>query len=61
LESVDQGINPLDEAFKEDDIAYSQNKALIERHRADSILIGRVSRHQIAVLVKEQQHTLLQM
>jgi len=31
----------LDEACKENDIAYSQNKALSERHRADSILIDK--------------------
>jgi len=31
----------LDEACKEHDIAYSQNKALSERHRADSILIDK--------------------
>jgi len=41
LERDDQGINPLDEAFKERDIAYSQNNALNERHRADSILIDK--------------------
>jgi len=41
LERGDQGINPLDEACKEHEIAYSQNKALSERHRADSILIDK--------------------
>jgi len=40
-EPDDQGINSLDEACKEHDIAYSQNKALSERHRADSILIDK--------------------
>jgi len=35
LERGDQEINPLDEACKEHDIAYSQNKALSEQHRAD--------------------------
>jgi len=41
LKRGDQGINPLDEAYKEHDIAYSQNKALSERHTADSILIDK--------------------
>jgi len=44
LERGDQGKNPLDEACKEHDIAYSQNKALSERHRADSILIDKAWR-----------------
>jgi len=56
LERGDQGINPLDEACKEHDIAYSQNKALSKRHRADSILINKA----LTALVKKQQHTLLQ-
>jgi len=42
LERSDQGISPLDEACKEHDIAHSQNKALSERHKADSILIDKV-------------------
>jgi len=41
LEPGDQGINPLDEACKEHDIAYSQNKALSDRYRADSIFIDK--------------------
>lgn len=34
----DQGINPLDSYCKEHDIAYSQNKSLKERHKADRVL-----------------------
>lgn len=34
----DQGINPLDEACKEHDIAYSQYQDLHKRHEADSTL-----------------------
>lgn len=34
----DQGINPLDAACKEHDIAYSQNKSLKHRHAADYVL-----------------------
>lgn len=34
----DTGINPLDEACKIHDIAYSQTKDLAERHKADKIL-----------------------
>lgn len=34
----DPGINPLDAACKEHDIAYSQSDELEERHRADKIL-----------------------
>lgn len=34
----DRGINPLDEACKEHDIAYSLNKDLNERHKADLLL-----------------------
>jgi len=41
LERGDQEINPLDEACKEHDIAYSQNKVLSEQHRGDSILIDK--------------------
>jgi len=41
LERGDQGINPLVETCKKHDIAYSQNKALSDRHRADSILIDK--------------------
>lgn len=38
LERGDEGINPLDQACKEHDIAYSQNKNINERHKADKIL-----------------------
>jgi len=41
IQKSDQEINPLDETCKEHDIVYSQNKALSERHRADSILIDK--------------------
>lgn len=34
----DQGINLLDAACREHDIAYSQNKSLTDRHKADEIL-----------------------
>jgi len=45
LERDDQGINPLDDALKEHDIEYYQNKVLSERHRADSILIDKAWSH----------------
>lgn len=42
----DPGINPLDAACREHDIAYSHSKNLTERHRADKVLaekaLGRV-------------------
>lgn len=38
LERGERGINALDEACREHDIAYSLNKGLNERHRADSVL-----------------------
>lgn len=38
LERGDRGINQLDEACKEHDIAYSQSDNLSERHKADKIL-----------------------
>jgi Phospholipase A2-like domain len=38
LQRGDQGINPLDEAAKEHDIAYSQSDLLTDRHKADQIL-----------------------
>lgn len=41
IERGDKGINPLDEACKEHDIAYSQNKDLKLRHIADKILAGK--------------------
>ncbi|KYN00528.1 hypothetical protein ALC62_08701 [Cyphomyrmex costatus] len=34
----DRGINPLDTACREHDIAYSHNNSLAERHGADNIL-----------------------
>lgn len=34
----DTGINPLDSACKEHDLAYSKNKSLQDRHKADAIL-----------------------
>lgn len=37
----DTGINPLDEACKEHDLAYSQSNSLSDRHRADEILENR--------------------
>lgn len=41
LRRGDPGINPLDEACKSHDIAYSQNRDLESRHRADAILAER--------------------
>lgn len=38
LRRGDKGINKLDEACREHDIAYSQNKSLDERHKADKLL-----------------------
>lgn len=38
LERGDRGINPLDEACKEHDIAYSKSNELADRHKADKIL-----------------------
>lgn len=37
----DQGINPLDEACREHDIAYSESQSLADRHKADEILENR--------------------
>ena len=37
----DPGINPLDRACKEHDIAYSQSSNLADRHAADRILAGK--------------------
>lgn len=34
----DSGINPLDEACKEHDIAYGSSSSLRERHKADKVL-----------------------
>lgn len=39
LAKGDPGINPLDKACKEHDIAYSEKKSLNDRHEADKILI----------------------
>ena len=44
LNRGDPGINPLDVACKEHDIAYSQNTNLSERHAADKILIEKASK-----------------
>lgn len=38
LKRGDRGINPLDSACKEHDIAYSRSKNLADRHKADEIL-----------------------
>ena len=38
LERGDRGINPLDAACREHDIAYSRSKELVDRHVADRIL-----------------------
>lgn len=38
LKRGDQGVNPLDAACREHDIAYSQFRDLKQRHRADNIL-----------------------
>lgn len=40
LSRGDKGINPLDEACKQHDIAYLKNENLQERHKADKILIN---------------------
>jgi hypothetical protein len=37
----DQGVNKLDEACKEHDIAYNNHEDLQERHKADSVLLGK--------------------
>lgn len=37
----DPGINPLDRACREHDIAYSQNKDLKSRHEADKVLVSK--------------------
>jgi len=34
----DPGVNPLDNACKERDLAYSKNKSVQDRHKADAIL-----------------------
>lgn len=38
LQRGDSGINPLDAACREHDIAYSQSKDVNERHKADKVL-----------------------
>lgn len=38
LANGELGINPLDSACREHDIAYAQNKDIKERHKADKIL-----------------------
>jgi hypothetical protein len=37
----DQGVNKLDEACKEHDIAYNNHEDLKERHKADIVLLGK--------------------
>ncbi|KAL6421132.1 hypothetical protein ACFW04_013950 [Cataglyphis niger] len=44
----DQGINSLDAACREHDIAYSQSNNLIENYVADRIVAKRARRHIIA-------------
>ncbi|XP_073980451.1 uncharacterized protein [Rhodnius prolixus] len=44
LKRGDRGINPLDEACKEHDIAYSQHKDIESRHKADLILADKAWR-----------------
>lgn len=44
----DRGINPLDSACREHDIAYSQNKDLTNRHKVDHILADRAHRRIFA-------------
>lgn len=41
LDRGDRGINSLDEAFREHDIAYSQHSDLESRHKADLILANK--------------------
>jgi hypothetical protein len=45
----DQGVNKLDEACKEHDIAYNNHEDLQERHKADIVLLGKA---------KERLHSL---
>ena len=47
LERGDQGINPLDAACREHDIAYSQSNERADRHAADRVLADR-ARERIA-------------
>ena len=44
----DRGINPLDAACREHDIAYSQSKDLVKRHVADDILAASARKRIIA-------------
>lgn len=41
LDRGDKGVNPLDAACREHDIAYSENKEINKRHHADTILENR--------------------
>lgn len=41
LSRGDVGINPLDQACREHDIAYFQHKSLVDRHKADELLENR--------------------
>ena len=43
-----RGINPLDAACREHNIAYSRNKHLIKRHVADKILAEEAQKRTIA-------------
>lgn len=44
----DAGINPLDAACREHDIAYSRSRDLTERHAADRVLADKALRRVIA-------------
>lgn len=44
----DRGINPLDAACREHDIAYSRNSDLVERHTADKILADKARERIVA-------------
>lgn len=55
-----KGINPLDEACKQHDIAYSQHDDLNKRHEADKILAKRaVERVKESPSIKEKLAALL--
>ena len=43
LSRNDKGINELDEACKEHDIAYSQNSDIVKRHEADRVLANKAA------------------
>lgn len=48
LQKGQRGINPLDSACREHDIAYSQSKNLQDRHRADADLISTANQRLFA-------------